>query len=153
MLGLLLNILNANEKYLVPHRDTLTIPIQTQLSERQKKFSVFFFLQFSILVWILKVLKKKMTLIDFLFSKLRTLQTESDKCLKSPVSENASTSNMVNVPKHCSHLHHIAFSIFIDNCQVNWVGKSASFWHEKFWDCLLTHWLPMKCILFFIETI
>ena len=44
MLGLLLNILNANEKYLVPHRDTLTIPIQTQLSERQKKFSVFFFL-------------------------------------------------------------------------------------------------------------
>ena len=84
MLGLLLNILNANEKYLVPHRDTLTIPIQTQLSERQKKCSVFFFLQFSILVWILKVLKKKMTLIDFLFSKLRTLQTESDKCLKVP---------------------------------------------------------------------
>ena len=38
-----------------------------------------------------------MTLIDFVFSKLRTPKTYSDKCLKRPVSENPSTSNIANV--------------------------------------------------------
>ena len=36
-----------------------------------------------------------------LFWKLQTPKTWSDKYLKSPVSEDASTSNTVNVPKHC----------------------------------------------------
>ena len=60
---------------------------------------------------------------------------------------------MGKVPKHCSNVHYINFIRFIDHCQVNGVGKSLSFWHEKAWDCLLTHWLLMKCILFLIETI
>ena len=42
-----------------------------------------------------------MTLIDFVFPKLRTPKTWSDKCLKRPNSEDLSTSGMVNVPKHC----------------------------------------------------
>ena len=42
-----------------------------------------------------------MILIAFLFPKLRTLKTWLDKCLKSPVSEDPSPSNMKNVPKHC----------------------------------------------------
>ena len=42
-----------------------------------------------------------MTLIDFVFQKLRTAKTWSEKCLKRPVSEDPSTSNMVNVTKHC----------------------------------------------------
>ena len=42
-----------------------------------------------------------MTLIDFALSKLRTPKKYSDECLKKPISEDASTSNMVNVPKHC----------------------------------------------------
>ena len=42
-----------------------------------------------------------MTLIDFLFPKLRTPKTWLDKFLKSPVSEFPWTSNMVNEPKHC----------------------------------------------------
>ena len=41
ILGLLLNTLAADEKYLVLHRDNLTIPIQMQLSKKQKTFSVF----------------------------------------------------------------------------------------------------------------
>ena len=41
-----------------------------------------------------------MTLADFVFPKLRTPKTESDKCLKSPVSEDPSTSNMAIVHKH-----------------------------------------------------
>ena len=42
-----------------------------------------------------------MTLRAFVFSKLRTPKTWPDKCLKSPVSEDAWKSNMVNQPKHC----------------------------------------------------
>ena len=60
-----------------------------------------------------------MTLIDFVFSKLRTPKTWSDKFLKSRLSDDPLTSNMVNVRKHCSNLHHSIFIIFIYNCQVN----------------------------------
>ena len=41
ILGLLLNILTANEKYPVLIRHNLTIPIQMQLSQKQKTFSQF----------------------------------------------------------------------------------------------------------------
>ena len=48
ILGLLFNTLTADEKYLLLKRDNLTIPIQTQLSQKQKTFSQFFaaFLKF-----------------------------------------------------------------------------------------------------------
>ena len=42
ILLLLVNTLAADEKYPVLNRDNLTIPIQTQLSEKQKTFSEFF---------------------------------------------------------------------------------------------------------------
>ena len=42
-----------------------------------------------------------MTLIDLIFPKLRLPETWSYKFLKSPVSEDASASSMVNVPKLC----------------------------------------------------
>ena len=42
ILRLLVNTLAADEKYPVLNRDNLTIPIQMQLSEKQKKFSEFF---------------------------------------------------------------------------------------------------------------
>ena len=41
ILGLLVNTSAADEKYPVPNRDNLTIPIQMQLSRRQKTFSAF----------------------------------------------------------------------------------------------------------------
>ena len=41
ILGLLVNTLAADEKYLVLHRDNLTIPIEMQLSQKQKTFSKF----------------------------------------------------------------------------------------------------------------
>ena len=40
-----------------------------------------------------------MTLIDFVIRKLRPPKTWSGKCLKSPASDDPSTSNMVNVQK------------------------------------------------------
>ena len=46
------------------------------------------------------------------------------KCLKNPVSEDPSTSNMVNGPKHCCNVEDGSFTIFIDHCEHNSVGKS-----------------------------
>ena len=42
ILGLLVNTLAADEKYPVLNTDNLTIPIQMQLSQKQKTFSQFF---------------------------------------------------------------------------------------------------------------
>ena len=81
ILGLLVNTLAADEKYPVLNRDNLTIPIQKQLSQKQKTFSQFFvaFLKSTINF---KYFEKNMTLIDFVFPKLRTPKRWSDKCLK-----------------------------------------------------------------------
>ena len=98
-------------------------------------------------------MKKKMTLAAFVFPKLQTPKTWLDKGLKSPVSEDASRSNMRHMPRHCWHLHHRILVIFMGHLQGNWVAKSLSYWLAKSWDCLLSHWLPMKSILFFIEKI
>ena len=42
IMGLLVNILTADEKYPVLTRDNLTIPIRMQLSQKRKTFSKFF---------------------------------------------------------------------------------------------------------------
>ena len=95
ILGLVANILSANDKYPVLNRDNLMIRIQMELYQKQKKFSVYFvpYLKSS---WNFEYFeKKKLTLLDFVFPKLRTPKTWLDKCLKSPVLENLCTSNMV----------------------------------------------------------
>ena len=145
--GLLVNALAADEMYPVFNRDNLTIPIQMQLSQKQKPFSEFLaaFLKSRLNF---KYFEKKMTLLTFIFRTWRTPKTRLDKCLKSPASEDPSRSNMADVRKHCWNMHHTTFIIFIDHCQVNWVGKTLSYWDTKSWDCLLIHWLPMESILF-----
>ena len=119
----------------------------------KKKIFPQFFASFLKSRWSFEHFVKKTLLIDFVILKLPTLKTYSDKCLKSPVRDNPFKTNMVNVDKHCGNLHQRIFFIFIDQCKVNWVGKSLCFCHAKSWDCLLTHWLPMKRISFLRETI
>ena len=51
-------------------------------------------------------------------------KTWLDQCLKSPVSEDPSKNNMVNVPKHCSNLKNSSFTIFIVHWEVNYLTKS-----------------------------
>ena len=152
ILGLLVNTLAAGGKHPVLNRDNLTRQIQMQLSQKQKTFSQFLaaFLKSKLNF---KYSQKKMTLIAFVLWKLRTPKPLSDKCLKRPVSEDRSRSKMADVPKHCWKLRRSTFIIFIDHCQVNSVWKPLSYWHAKSWCCLLIHWLPMKNILFLIETI
>ena len=120
---------------------------------KNKKFFWIFYFTFEICIKFWNFFLKKMTLTAFVFPKLRTPKSWLDKSLKSHVSEIHSTSNMVKVAKHCWNLHDRPFIIFIDHFQVYSVGKNLSYWHAKSWDCLLTYWLPMKSILFLIETI
>ena len=58
ILGLLVNTLAADEKYLVLHIDNLRIPIQMQLSHKQKTFSQFV-AAFLKSIWILERFGKK----------------------------------------------------------------------------------------------
>ena len=64
----------------------------------------------------MNILVKKMTLIDFVFPKLRTVKTWLDKCLKSNVSEDPLKSSIENGLKHCwnllsQHLYQIYWSM------------------------------------------
>ena len=70
---LFVNALTADDKYSLLNRDNLTQPIQTELSQRQKKISQLF-LPFWNAKKILNTFKKKMTLIADVFPKLRTLK-------------------------------------------------------------------------------
>ena len=151
ILGLLVNNLDADDKYPVLNRDNLAIPVRMQLSQKIKGFLNFLQLFWN-LAQILNILRKKMTLIDSAFPKLRTPKTCLEKSLKISASVDPSTSNTVNVPKHCWNLHHSTFIIFTNQCQVNSVGKRFSYLHAKSWECLLTHWLPMISFLFWIKT-
>ena len=113
ILVLLVNPLAANEKYPVLNRDNLTLPIQMQLSQKQKTFSQFFaaFLKSSLNF---KHFEKKMTLIVFAFPKIRTPKTWLDKCVKSPDSEDPWTTNMADMPEHCRYLHRGIFIMLND---------------------------------------
>ena len=74
ILGLLFNTLAADKKYPVLNRDNMTIPIQMQLSQKQKTFSNFL-LHLLNLDEILNILTKKVTLMHFAISKLWTPKT------------------------------------------------------------------------------
>ena len=74
ILELIFNRLAADEKYPVPNRDILTIPIQMEFSEKQKTFSQVFaaFLKCRLNFGLFE---KNITLRSFVFPKLRTLKT------------------------------------------------------------------------------
>ena len=101
ILGVLFNTLDTDEKYPGLNRDNLKIPIQMQLSEKQKSLSQFFAPFLKPRLNFDDFEKKKMTPTAFVFPKLRTIKTWLDKCLKTPVLDDPLTRNMVNVPKHC----------------------------------------------------
>ena len=65
------NILTADDKRFLVNRDNLRQPINTQLSQK-KNYFMNLFLQFWNLNKILKIFKKKMTLMADVFAKLRT---------------------------------------------------------------------------------
>ena len=58
------------------------------------------------------------------FSTYGVRKTCLDKCLKNPLSEVPSTSNMVNEPKHSWNLKDSTFTMFINVFEGNWGWKS-----------------------------
>ena len=94
--------------------------------ENKKPF-LDFFLHFRNLVSIWNIFNKKITLIEDVFPKLRILKTSLDQCLKSPVSEDPSKSNLLNRPNHCSKLMDISFTICSDHWEGNSLAKSLCF--------------------------
>ena len=116
ILGLFVNTLTGDDKYWLINCDKSTQSILMKLFNKQKTFSLFFFffLHFWILDQILNIFKKSMTLLASVFLILTS------------VSEDPSTSIMVNGTKHCWNLHDNTFLIFIDHCKGNWVRKSLA---------------------------
>ena len=97
---MLVKTLAAEDKYHILNREMLTVTIQMKLSQKPKAFSEFFppFFKYRL---ILNIWKEEMTLIDFLFPKLRTRKMPLDKCPKKPVLGASLTSSMVNGLKKC----------------------------------------------------
>ena len=62
-----------------------------------------------------------------------------DKCLKSHVSEDPSTSNMEDGPKNSSNVDDGIFTIFINHCEHKSVGEDLYYCYPKSQDCFLTH--------------
>ena len=54
-----------------------------------------------------------------------------NECVKSTISEDPSTWDIVNSPKHCWNLIAKTLAIFIDHCESSWVGKSLCEWYAK----------------------
>ena len=96
ILGLFVKPLTADEKYSLLNRDNLSQHFQMPLSQKRKIFSEFLFASFRFRLNFEHFPKKKWPsqLIYFWTCGLR--KTLLDKRLKSPVSEDSSTSNMIN---------------------------------------------------------
>ena len=120
---------------------------------RNEKYFVDFFLHFLNLECILKIFRKKVSLIADVFLNLENRKEVFREILKSLVSEEPLTSDMVNGPKHCWNLKDSPFTRFIHPCEEYWSWKSLSERYAKSEDCLLTHWQPMTSILFLTEGI
>ena len=85
------NPLSVDNKYPVPNRCSIMQHIQVQLSQKRKIFCEFFF-TFPKFRLYFKHFQKK----DDFHNWYGVRNTWLDQCLKGPVSENHSTSNLVN---------------------------------------------------------
>ena len=122
------NLLTAHDKYSVLNRDNLAQPILIPISEKQNIFSSFFFFCFFFAVLKSTIyfehFQKKRWASQMMHLLKYGLRKMLDDCLINPVSEDPFTGNMVKEPKHCCNLKESTFTIFLDHCEGNWVGKS-----------------------------
>ena len=119
---LFVDILTADDKYSLISKDNWKQTIQTNLSQKQNIFSQFFSAFFKSALNF-EHFRRKMTLMVLYFWNYWHSSTCLDKCLKWPVWDDSSTGDMVNGPKHWFNLYASTFTILIDHCEGNWVGK------------------------------
>ena len=126
ILGHFLNTLTAGDKYCLCNSENLRYQSKCNYTEIIKLF-----LNFLLYLWnqhdILNILKKKMTLIAFMYFRNSTLwKTSLDNCLKSPVSEHPATVKMWKDPKHLWNLHDSTFIKFLRHSLQKWLEKCLS---------------------------
>ena len=124
-LRLFLHTLTAHDKYSLLNRDPLRQPIQMQLSQKGKRFSQLLppFLEAKISF---QNFQKKMTVIADVFSKLRATKNMIKKILKKSRFREPFRKQHIRGNKHCWSLNHFTFTIFLDHCSDNSVGKNLS---------------------------
>ena len=92
---------------------------------RNKKLFLHFYCIFEILIKFCIFPKQRWPSQMIYLWTYRPHKTSLDNCLKSPVSEDPSTSNMVNGPKHCWNLNDTTFTIFIDPSEDKFRSKKS----------------------------
>ena len=119
ILGLLVNTLTTDDKYPLLNSGNLTKPIQMQRSKKEKNCFYFFFYFFKSRSHFEQFQKKICFLKLIYFGNYRLRNTCSDKYLKGPISQDPSTTNMLNDPKHCWNLNDSTFIMFIEHCEIS----------------------------------
>ena len=124
VLRLFINTLTADDKFSPLSRDNLIQPIQPISKTNSFFLSFFYIFQIYIKFW---TFPKEYDHHSLCISEIKgLLKTRLEKRLKRPVSEHPLTGNVINGPKHSFNLHNSTFTIFIDQCGGNWLGKSHS---------------------------
>ena len=119
------NTLSADGKGCLLNRDNLTEPIHMQLSEKQKTFCDCFSAFLKSRLNFEHFFKKRWPSLLMYFRNYGPGKTLLDECLRSPLSNDPSKTNMVNAPKHCRNVKDSIFTIFIDRCEGNSLEKSS----------------------------
>ena len=119
------NTLSADGKGCLLNRDNLTQPIHMQLSEKQKTFCDCFSAFLKSRLNFEHFFKKRWPSLLMYFRNYGPGKTLLDECLRSPLSNDPSKTNMVNAPKHCRNVKDSIFTIFIDRCEGNSLEKSS----------------------------
>ena len=122
-LRLFVNTMTAVDKCSLPNRDNLMEPIHMQFSQKLKTFFSYI-LHFPNLGQILDIFRQKMTLIAYLFLRLRPAKNVVRYMCKSPSSDYPSKMNMVNGSQLCLNLGDNTCTTFIDQREGSLVAKS-----------------------------
>ena len=122
-LRLFVTTTSAVDKCCLPNRDNLMQPIHMQLSQKTKTFSPFF-RAFSKSRLNFGHFPKKMTLIAYLFLRVRPAKSLVRYMCKSPTSDYYPERNRVSGSQLCWNLIESTCSIFFDQREVNLVVKS-----------------------------
>ena len=122
-LRLFVNTMSAVDKCCLSNRDNLMPPIHMQLSQKLKTFCRFI-LHFRNFCSILDILQKKMTLIAYLFLRLRPGKSMVRYMCKSATSDYYSKRNRVTRSILFWNLVESTSSIFIDQRESNLIRKS-----------------------------
>ena len=120
---LFLNTMIAVGKCSLRNRDNLMQPIHMQLSQKLGTFCSFI-LHFRNFGYILAFFRKKITLIAYLFLRLRPVKSVLRYMCKSPTSDSYYKRNRVNGSQLCWNLIESTCSIFICQREGNLVAKS-----------------------------